>query len=64
MLPLMVSDPCSKQKPDRAAARSSHSAGRSALVLFVQVVSWTALVKLGLLTGATLGAASQYLVNG
>jgi hypothetical protein len=60
----MISNPRSKKKPGGATAEPQQCVGRSAFFLFVQVVSWTALVKLGLLTGATLGAASQYLLNG
>jgi hypothetical protein len=35
-----------------------------ALAVFMQAVCWAALIKVGLVTGAALGAASQYLVNG
>jgi hypothetical protein len=44
--------------------RSWRSVQKSGLLVLMRVLSWTALVKAGLVTGAALGAASRYLVSG
>jgi hypothetical protein len=45
-------------------ALSSQFERRSAFLVLMQVFLWTALVKVGLVTGAVLAAASRYLLNG
>jgi hypothetical protein len=64
MLSLMGSDYEPHHGGSTTAIRLPRPEQRSAWIVLLQVLLWAALVKVGLLAGAALGAASQYLANG